>query len=259
MYAYDDGSHRFWCRSGTQDGCAALFARAARGSRVHSLLLEAFPGSTQGCSLGFAVPLVPCITEQLRLTKHRKGASRTLRFYGSGGGGHAQPARGVARERVAAAAVVIINGGSRLLQPMTQPMTTGSTTFACVVVSRGSAMAPRRPAADRSISSLNADKMDTIAYRCKRNSRTIDRISTSSVQECTAEAGQGVTSNAVRKRLESAKSECKTTHVKAISSKGTRPDAMLEATNVFVEKISSTYTDEEVDQVKTFRQEEGVR
>ena len=82
--------------------------------------------------------------------QHRKGASRTLRFYGSGGGGHAQPARGVARERVAAAAVVIINGGSRLLQPMTQPMTTGSTTFACVVVSRGSAMAPRRPAAGRS-------------------------------------------------------------------------------------------------------------
>ncbi|CAM9679543.1 unnamed protein product, partial [Ectocarpus sp. 12 AP-2014] len=115
--------------------------------------------------------------------------------------------------------------------------------------------------------------MDTIAHRCKRNSRTFDRTSTSgeldaealrhlidfrrtikSVQECTAETGQGATSNALRKRLESAKSECKTTCLKAISSKGTRPaDAILEAANVFVEKISSTYTDKEVDQVKTDR------
>ncbi|CBJ32026.1 SUMO deconjugating cysteine peptidase Ulp2 [Ectocarpus siliculosus] len=114
--------------------------------------------------------------------------------------------------------------------------------------------------------------MDTIAHRWKRNSRTIDRTSTSgeldaealrhptdfqrtikSVEECTAEAGHGVTSNAWRKRLESAKSEVKTACLKAISSKGTRPDAILEAANVFVEKISSTYTDEKVDQVKTFR------
>ncbi|CAM9152576.1 unnamed protein product, partial [Ectocarpus sp. 6 AP-2014] len=80
--------------------------------------------------------------------------------------------------------------------------------------------------------------MDTTAHRWKRNSRTIDRTSTSgeldaealrhltdfqhTIKAWSTEAGHGVTSNAWRKRLESAKSEC-TACLKTISSKGTRP------------------------------------
>ncbi|CAM9605996.1 unnamed protein product, partial [Ectocarpus sp. 4 AP-2014] len=70
--------------------------------------------------------------------------------------------------------------------------------------------------------------MDSIAHRCKSNSRTTNRPPSSgplgaealqdlvnlqrtikSVQQCTNEAGRGVTSRASKRRLEQAKCEYK--------------------------------------------------
>ncbi|CAN0491438.1 unnamed protein product [Ectocarpus sp. 8 AP-2014] len=41
-----------------------------------------------------------------------------------------------------------------------------------------------------------------------------------------------------------------------ISSRGEEPDDILKAAGIFVGKISSTYTDKEIERVKTIRQED---
>ncbi|CAM9781665.1 unnamed protein product [Ectocarpus sp. 12 AP-2014] len=126
--------------------------------------------------------------------------------------------------------------------------------------------------ADRSISSLDADEMDSIARRCKQNSRAASRPQSRpfdaeglarlrhtirSVQQCTNEASQGGTSNATMERLESAQRDCMSACLNAISSRGEEPAGdILKAARIFVGKISSTYTDEEIECVKTIRQED---
>ncbi|CAN0588289.1 unnamed protein product, partial [Ectocarpus sp. 12 AP-2014] len=123
--------------------------------------------------------------------------------------------------------------------------------------------------AGRSISSWDADEMDSIAYRCKQTSRAASRPQSGpfdaeglarlrrmirSVQQCTNEAGQGVTSNASKERLESAQRDCMSACLNVISSRGEGPAGdILKAASIFVGKISSTYTDEEIERVKTIR------
>ncbi|CAM9272738.1 unnamed protein product [Ectocarpus sp. 12 AP-2014] len=123
---------------------------------------------------------------------------------------------------------------------------------------------------DRSISSLDADEMDSIARRCKQNSRAASRPQSRpfdaeglarlrhtirSVQQCTNEASQGGTSNATKERLESAQRDCMSACLNAISSRGEEPGDILKAARIFVGKISSTYTDEEIECVKTIRED----
>ncbi|CAN0162890.1 unnamed protein product [Ectocarpus sp. 12 AP-2014] len=126
--------------------------------------------------------------------------------------------------------------------------------------------------ADRSISSLDADEMDSIARRCKQNSRAASRPQSRpfdaeglarlrrtirSVQECTNEEDKRVTSNASKERLESAQRDCMSACLNFISSRGEEPAGdILKAARIFVGKISSTYTDEEIECVKTIRQED---
>ncbi|CBJ27896.1 hypothetical protein Esi_0086_0098 [Ectocarpus siliculosus] len=122
--------------------------------------------------------------------------------------------------------------------------------------------------AGRSISSWDADEMDSIARRCKLNPRAASRPQSGpfgaeglarlrrtirSVQQCTNEAGQGVTSNVSKERLESAQRDCMSACLNVISSRGEEPGGILKAASIFVGKISSTYTDETIERVKTIK------
>ncbi|CAN0374534.1 unnamed protein product, partial [Ectocarpus sp. 12 AP-2014] len=66
---------------------------------------------------------------------------------------------------------------------------------------------------------------------------------------------QGVTSNVSKERLESAQRDCMSAWLNFISSRGEEPGDILKAAGIFVGKISPTYTDEEIERVKTIRED----